>query len=270
MKVRRGLPVLVLLLCSVVLFVSGCGEEFSLDKVHHDINFFNVPHHPWHIGPGEFWQVNSATLIYTWLAMALTLLIALAVVRGASVERPTKLQSMFEMMMEFLRGLIDDTMAKKKGDDIFLTVVTFFFFILICNLVGIIPTCMAPTADHQTTFGFALVTFALMYIMGIKYKGAGGHFKHFLQPFPYFLPITLIEEAAKPVTLAFRLFGNMKGKEIMILALLGLITGWSYICGGFLASVVWYCFCVFVSFIQAFVFTMLTISYVAMTVMEEH
>jgi F-type H+-transporting ATPase subunit a len=262
--------VLALLLGGIVLSVSGCGGDFSIEKTHEALNFWGMPHHNWHIGHGAFWQLNPATLIWTWVAMALVLLLFLLAVRGASVDRPTKLQSTFEMVMEFLRSLIDDTMSKKKGDNIFLVIVTFFIFILMCNLVGLLPTGIAPTADHHTTFGFALITLCLVYGMGIKYKGVGGHFKHFLQPFPYFLPITLIEELAKPVTLAFRLFGNMKGKEIMILALLGLITGWTEVCGGFLASLVWLLFCIFVSFIQAFVFTMLSISYVAMAVSEDH
>ncbi|MBC7104430.1 MAG: F0F1 ATP synthase subunit A, partial [Firmicutes bacterium] len=83
-------------------------------------------------------------------------------------------------------------------------------------------------------------------------------------------PITIIEDLAKPLTLAFRLFGNMKGKEVMIVSLLGLITGVAEVAGGFLASVLWLAFGVFVSFIQAFVFTMLSIAYISMAVSEEH
>lgn len=270
-SLRRHKRFLVVALLMVVLafLVSGCGENFSVERVEHELNIWGIPHEPWQIGPGPFWQLNPATIIFTWVAMGITLLLALLAVRGASVSRPTKMQSLFEMMFEFLRGLIDGTMDPKKGAGIFSVVVTFFLFITVCNLLGLVPTAMAPTADHQTTFGFALITFTLMYVWGIRYKGAG-YFKHYIQPFPFFLPIIILEDLAKPLTLAFRLFGNMKGKEVMILALLGLITGWAEVCGGFLASVIWLGFGVFVSFIQAFVFTMLTISYIGMAVAEEH
>lgn len=270
MKRYRRYLVLPLFLGGLALLASGCAEGFSVEKVEHDLNIWGIPHHPWQIGSGTFWQLTPSTIIFTWVAMVLTLLLGVLAVRGASVRRPTKMQALFEMVLEFLQGLVNDTMDPKKGAGIFPVIVTFFLFISVCNLLGLVPTCMAPTADHQTTFAFALITYALTYIWGIKYKGVGGHFKHFLQPFPYFLPITIIEDLAKPLTLAFRLFGNMKGKETMVLALLGLITGWAEVCGGFTASVVWLAFGVFVSFIQAFVFTMLTISYIGMVVADEH
>lgn len=183
------------------------------------------------------------------------------------MKRPGKMAATFELLFDFWRGMINQSLDPRKGAKIFSLVVTFFVFILMCNMVGLLPAGVAPTADTQTTFAFAMITFGMIFIMGIKYKGAS-YFKHYLQPYPFFLPIVIIEDLAKPLTLAFRLFGNMKGKEIMILALLGLITGWAQVLGGFTANVIWLLFSIFVSAIQAFVFTILTVAYISVAVDE--
>lgn len=244
---------------------------FSIEKVEHELDFWGLPAHPVHLGDiGGFpIDVNPKTIVFTWVAMIIVLLLGILAARGASMRRPTKMQSLFELVFDFLRGLINENMSPQKGNSIFALIVTFFLFITVCNLLGLVPTLMAPTADHQTTFALALITFFMMYALGIKYKGPG-YFKHYLKPFPFFLPITILEDLAKPLTLAFRLFGNMKGKEVMILALLGLITGVAEWGGGFLASVAWLGFGVFVSFIQAFVFTMLSIAYIGIAVADDH
>ncbi|MEW5762633.1 MAG: F0F1 ATP synthase subunit A [Bacillota bacterium] len=267
-RLKKFLP-LGLLLLALGLFVAGCGEGFDLHHTEHELNFWGLSHEPWRIGPGPFWEVNSSTMIFTWVAMAACLLIGFVAARTADVRRPTKLQSLFEMLMEWLGGLINEVMDPKKGAGIFLLIVTYFYFIFISNVMGLIPTLEAPTADNNTTFGLALITFFMIYIWGIRYKGIK-YFKHYIEPVPVFLPITIIEDLAKPLTLAFRLFGNMKGKHIMTVALLGLITGTTYWAGGFLASVIWLAFGLFVSFIQAFVFAMLSIAYISMAVAEEH
>lgn len=246
-------------------------EGFSIEGVEHKINIWGLPSEPIHLGniAGFPVDVNPKTIVFTWVAMAIVLLLGILATRGASMRMPTKLQAIFEMIFDFLRGLINENMDPKKGAGVFTLIITYFIFIAVCNILGLVPTFMAPTADHQTTFALALITFVMMYVWGIKYKGVG-YFKHYLKPFPPFLPITILEDVAKPLTLAFRLFGNMKGKEVMILALLGLITGvveWS---GGFIASVVWLGFGLFVSFIQAFVFTVLSIAYIGIAVSEEH
>jgi len=257
-----------MLLAFIVFAVSGCGEGFDLHRVEREVNIWGFPLEPIEVGKiGNFpVKLNLATIYFTWIAMAITLLLGFAAARGASVRRPSKLAAAFEMMLSFIAGLLYDSIPEKKGRGLYPLLVTYFLFILVCNLMGLVPTFMAPTADINTTLGLALITFSLIYIWGLRYTGFK-MFKHYITPIPI-LPI--VEDFAKPVTLAFRLFGNMRGKEIMMLALLGLITGWAEICGGFLASVIWLAFGIFVSFIQAFVFTVLSIAYISMVVSEEH
>jgi len=249
---------------------AGHGEETMLEKIHHDLNIWGIPKH-WDLGEflGFPIQLNAETITMTWVAMAVCLLIAWVAVRRIDMRRPGKMQVCFEMLFDFLRGLINQSMDPRKGAGLFSIVVTFFLFLSVMNVMGVVPTYIKPTADIQTTFAFALITVSLIYIWGIKYKGAK-YFKHYISPSPVFLPITIIEDIAKPVTLAFRLFGNMKGKEIMILSLLALISGTSWLAGGFLAGTLWLLFCIFISLIQAFVFTMLTIAFVSGAVSEDH
>lgn len=246
------------------------GEKTFLEQIHHELNVWGIPYH-WDLG--EFMgipiQLNAETVVFTWVAMGVLLLMGWTAMRGANMRRPGKMQVVFEMLFDFMRGLINQSMDPKKGAGLFSIVLTFFLFILTMNFMGAIPTFVKPTADLQTTFAFAMVTTALIYIWGIKYKGAK-YFKHYVSPNPAFLPITIIEDIAKPVTLAFRLFGNMKGKEIMIYSLLALITGPAWYLGGFLAGTIWLLFCIFLAMIQAFVFTMLTIAFVGSAVSDDH
>lgn len=245
-------------------------EGFSIEHIEHQIDIWGIEP-TWHLGQlaGYPIDLNGKTIVFTWVAMGLVLLLGWVCARGTSLRKPSKMASLMEMVLEFLRGLMNDNMSWKKGAAIFPIIITYFLFISAMNILGLVPTAMAPTSDVNTTFGLALITFVLIYVWGIRYKGLG-YFKHYLKPFPFFLPITILEDLAKPVTLAFRLFGNMKGKEIMVLALLGLITGVAEVAGGFTASVVWLGFGLFVSFIQAFIFTMLSIAYIGMAVGEDH
>ncbi len=245
-------------------------EVSVIDRVQQTLNVWHFPEQPWRLGEvfGYPIDLNPRTIILTWVAMAIVLIFALAAVRSADVSRPGRLAALFEAVIDFIRGLIKDSMSPARSEGVITLSLTFLLFITVSNLMGVVPTLSAPTADHQTTFALAGVTFMTLHTLGLRYRG-GGYLKDFLEPYPFFLPVRLIEEAAKPLTLAFRLFGNMKGKEIMILALLGLVTGVAEWAGGFVASVLWLGFAVFLSLIQAFIFTILSIAYISMATFEE-
>lgn len=247
---------------------AGRAPEVSMiDRIQHELNIWNIAEEPWRLGEvlGYPIDVNPRTLVFTWVAMALVLALSVAAARSADVRRPGRLAALYELIIDFIRDMIKDGMGPRKAEGIVTLALTFLVFISVANLVGIIPTMSAPTTDHQTTFALAGVTFFTLHAWGLRYR-RGGYLRDFLQPYPFFLPIRLIEEVAKPITLAFRLFGNMRAKEIMILALLGLITGVAQVAGGFTASVLWLGFAVFLSLIQAFVFTILSIAYISLAV----
>lgn len=264
---RKRILFFGLLLVFMAFVASGCGEGFDLHKTEGELNTWGFPMEPTTVNiAGYDVKLNLGTIYYTWIAMALTLLLCLAAARGCTIRTPSKLASMIEMIFDFLKGQLFDSMGEKKGRGLYPLILTYFIFILVCNLMGLVPTLVAPTGDINTTLGLALITFILIYVWGLRYTGPK-MFKHYIMPIPI-LPI--VEDFAKPVTLAFRLFGNMKGKHIMTVALLGLITGVAEYCGGFLASVIWLAFGIFVSAIQAFVFTVLSIAYISMVVSEDH
>lgn len=238
----------------------------SMEEVHERLNVWNFPHHPVDLG---FGPVNLKTLVMTWIVMLLVAIFTVAATRNMKVDRPGKLQLIVEELFQFLRGLVYENMDPKKGAGLLCLVFSLFIFLLFSNLWGLVPTMMSPTADVNTTLGLALMVFVLIQVMGIRYKGLG-FFKHFLQPFPFFLPLTIVEELSKPLTLAFRLYGNIYAGEVLIAVLLGLFSITVDLLGGFIASVVWLGFSIFVGFIQAFIFTMLTIAYISQVVADEH
>lgn len=243
----------------------------SLHEVEQQLNF-------WGWGASGSWELylfnyhlifNPKTLIMTWITMALVVLFGIAATRNMSLRKPKGAQNILEIVWEFIRGLVNDNMDTKKGAALLSIVVTYFIFILFANLIGLVPTMGSPTADYNTTLGLALCTFVIIYIFGIRYKGLS-YFKHYIKPFVFFLPIVIIEDFAKPITLTFRLYGNIYGGEVLIAVLLGLLGGWTHVFGGFIASVVWLAFSIFVGFIQAFIFTMLSIAYVGQAVADHH
>lgn len=240
-------------------------SQSVIEQVHEALNVWGFPHGPVDLG---FGPVNLKTLVMTWVVMLLVALFTVAATRNMRVDRPGKLQLMVEELFQFLRGLVYDNLDPKKGAGLMALIFSLFIYLLFCNLWGLVPTMMSPTADVNTTLGMAIMVFILVQILGIKYKG-GKFFKHFIEPFPFFLPLVIVEELAKPVTLAFRLYGNIYAGEVLIAVLLGLIPLTADLLGGFLASVIWLGFSIFVGFIQAFIFTMLTIAYISQAV-ESH
>jgi F-type H+-transporting ATPase subunit a len=145
--------------------------------------------------------------------------------------------------------------------------ISLFFFILFANWLEILPTELnhethllpAPTADTNLTYALAAITIVSVWVYGIRTKGAKGYFKHFLEPFPVMLPLNVLEELIKPVTLALRLFGNIFAGGIM-LALITLMPLWIL----WAPNVLWKGFDMAIGVIQAFIFALLTVLYFAM------
>ncbi|AQS60380.1 F0F1 ATP synthase subunit A [Desulforamulus ferrireducens] len=247
--------------------VAHAAEEHHdmLHAVEMDLNIWNIP---LFTDYDKYWNfmglsLSPRTLIMTWIVMALVLLFAWACTRNMDLRRPGKLQATFELLWEFLGGQVFSNLGSKLGAAMMPIIVTFFIYIAFSNLLGLIPSLSSPTADKNTTFGLALIVVLLIHYHGLKANGLGGHIGHYFQPFKVFVVIHLIEEIARPVTLAFRLYGNIFAGEVLIAVLLGLININAYVFGGFIPSVIWLAFSVFVGFVQAFVFSMLTIAYVA-------
>ncbi|MDT3428052.1 F-type H+-transporting ATPase subunit a [Paenibacillus forsythiae] len=130
----------------------------------------------------------------------------------------------------------------------------------------------SPTADPAVTMGLSAMVFVLVHFVGIT-RNTKGYFKHYLQPYIFFLPINLIEQLSKLLTLGMRLFANIYAGEVLISVLIAL--GSSGIIGGIVSIpllMAWQGFSIFIGSIQAFVFTILTFVYISQVIEthEEH
>ena len=203
------------------------------------------------------------TLMMTWLTMGLVLLLAFLATRSLSLA-PSGWQNLLEMIVEALHEQMDGAMGP-NGRKMAPLIITLFLFLLVGNWQGLVPGLASPTNDLNTTLGLALLVIALVHILGIINKGPVRYFKHFFEPFIPFVIINIIEELAKPITLSFRLFGNILAGEILIIILVILVPMWLPI-----PNILWLNFSVFVGAVQAFIFTMLSMSYLANSIQDGH
>jgi F-type H+-transporting ATPase subunit a len=182
-----------------------------------------------------------------------------------SMDRPGTLQHVFEIIREFVRGESEDAVG--HGGSKYLPFFgTLFIFILICNLIGIIPGFESPTINPSVPAGCALATFCYYNLMGFREQGIGKYLAHFAGPMPFLaplmVPIELISHMARPLSLTVRLYANMYAGEQVTLVFLSL----TY----FLVPAVFMGLHVFVSLLQAYIFMLLTMMYVAGAVSHEH
>jgi len=201
------------------------------------------------------------TIYMSALSSVIVLLIAIIATRNLRIIPGSRLQNMIEIIVEALLEQVDNNIGP-KGRKVAPLVITLFVYLLISNWLGLIPGFTSPTNDINCDLGLALIIVLVVNVLGIKEKGFAGHFGHFLKPHFLFLPINLIEELAKPVTLSARLFGNIMAGEILIVVLTKLVP--------YFIPSIWLAFSVFVGVIQAGIFTMMSMTYLANALQDNH
>ncbi|MDA8100479.1 MAG: F0F1 ATP synthase subunit A [Nitrospiraceae bacterium] len=212
-----------------------------------------------HIAPSIPVQVT-----YSWFAMAVLLVLAIMARMSLKKGAPTGVQNIFEVVFEGLDGYIEEIMGP-EGKHYFALIASLFLFILVCNLQGLVPGFDSPTANINTTAALALVSFTATHYIGLRRHGVG-YVKHFMGPMwglaPLMFPIEVISHFARVLSLTFRLFGNMvaKHKLLLVLALLA----------PYIAPVPILGLGLLVAFVQAGVFTLLTMLYLAGSIEEAH
>jgi F-type H+-transporting ATPase subunit a len=231
-------------------------------------------------------------VLYTWIVMVILAAVGFAATRSLSLV-PRGTQNALEIVLEQFLALIDDVIGP-EGRRYLPLIGTLGLFIVLGNLMGLVPGLVAPTANLNTTAACAIIVFLAYHWIGVRKQGALNYFKHFMGPVlplaPLMVPIEIFSHLARPLSLALRLFGNMTGGHILlavIFFLMGLdgLLGWALsgsatgaIAGG-LGSLLMIAFTVgflyplkiLVSFLQAFIFVMLTMLYIAGAVEEaEH
>ncbi len=210
-----------------------------------------------HVRPAVLFYLGpvpiTTTVVNTWIVMIILFLVAFFISRRLSTI-PRGIQNLLEMVADFFYDLLEDNMGK-EGRKYLPLVGTLFIFILFLNLSWFIPEMKPPTTDLSTTVGFAVVTIILVELIGIKKKGLGGYIKHFFQPTPALFVLNVIEELVKPVSLSLRLFANMFGEKTVVAALLLMFPLFLPIPVMVLGVVM--------GIIQALVFSLLTVVYIA-------
>ena len=221
---------------------------------------------------------------YTWLVMIILAGVAFMATRRLELV-PRGAQNAMEVVLEQIQGMIDDVMGP-QGRPYLPFIATLGLFILTANLMSLVPGLAGPTTNLNTTAACALVVFFAYHAIGLRTQGVVTYIKHFMGPVwwlaPLMMPIELISHLARPLSLTLRLFGNMVGGHILlavIFFLMGLngLIGWALHGGvagalvGGLSGVIAIVFTVgflyplkiLVSFLQAFIFVMLTMLYIA-------
>jgi F-type H+-transporting ATPase subunit a len=203
--------------------------------------------------------INLEVVLMTWIVIALLIALGLATSRHRSIL-PRPMQVLGELIVGQLYQLTEDALGKELGQRYAPLVAALFLFLLTSNWLGIVPHLEEPTKDLNTPLSLGLMGFAIAHWAGIRSKGFKTYIKEYFQPIFFMMPLNVIGEIAKIVSISFRLFGNIMGGSIIILVVSYLT--WNVLLPPFLNAF----FGLFVGTIQAFVFTMLTVVYIAVQV----
>jgi len=240
---------------------------------------------------------DLSTLYMTLITMVIVFILAWLGTRGATTGVPRGMQNVMEWLVDFVRSVIGIAMDLRKGERFLTLGLTLILFIFVANMLGLFWVIQtehtepftflgievvteemlaehgghvemnwwkSPTADASVTLGLSVMIIVLSHILGVTMAGPKAYFKHFVEPYPVFLPINLIEEVSNTLTLGLRLFGNIFAGEVLIavILMLGVV--------GIVPMVVWQGFSVFVGAVQSFIFTVLSMVYISRKIEHSH
>lgn len=214
-------------------------------------------------------EVNMDTLITLWISMILLIIISLLATRKLSIF-PTRLQLVFEGIINYFAGITSSNMEEKEAKKHLPLLLTLFLFILTANLIGQLPWRLihiphgelaSPNNDINMTAAMAIVVSIYYIFYGIKTKG----YKFFIENFRIdgimLALVDLLELFVRPFSLALRLFANILAGEILVFTFVSLCAK--------VAPLPFMFFEIFVAFVQALVFTLLATTYIALAVKHE-
>jgi F-type H+-transporting ATPase subunit a len=232
-------------------------------------------------GKNSIFNLHLDTILLSLVVAGILLLLGLFIRSRVTAGPPSRIQNVVEAVMQFINDIIEENLGRNPGR-IASIALTLFFFIWIANLIGLIPVptyIHSPTSDINATFGLALLVFVLLHA---KYLGTSG-----LEPYkghywtswrkwyaiflnPLSILLGLVNELSRPLTLSFRLFGNILGGEVLLIV-------WAYLLVPAVAwpitavwNAVFVAYGIFVGTIQAFIFTVLTVAYMAIASEPAH
>jgi len=249
----------------------------------HELNVQTVVSIP-KVGPFDFSITNA--VIYMWVSAAVVFLIFFIAAKRSKKE-PDKLQTLAEIMLNFATGHLTGQIGE-KGRKYYYLILTIFCYIFITNIIGLIPKPevlkpYTPTANINVTFSMALVVFLITQFQGFKRHGARGYGRAFMTPpgVPkalgrplniIFVPVHIMGEVFKPLSLSVRLFANTIAGHLIILVMLGLLLQYAniIILPTALFVIIMTAFEIFIAFIQAYIFSLLSVVYIETAIYAGH
>jgi F-type H+-transporting ATPase subunit a len=193
------------------------------------------------------------TVATTWLIMMVIVTVCFLAKRNLSLK-----PSLFQEVLEAIFEAIENTVRDVVPVDPWLVVPvlgTLWIFIGFSNLAGLVPGLTTPTADLNTTFAFAIISYLMTHVFGITTQGLRGYLYHYKEPSWILMPFHFLAEITRTLALAIRLFGNMLSGEMIALILLGIT--------GLLVPVPFSLLHIVIGLIQAYIFGVLTLVFIA-------
>lgn len=231
-------------------------------------------------GKNSIWNIHLDTVLLSLAVAGFLLLVGMYIRTHLTSGPPSRIQNAIESIMAFLDGIIEENLGREPGR-IASIALTLFFFIWIANLLGLIPVPVyihSPTSDVNATFALALLVFVLLHIKYIGTSGLAPYKGHYWTSNPLMgvvlnplsVLLGLVNELSRPLTLSFRLFGNILAGEVLLIV-------WAYLLApgvGAPITAIWnaifVAYGIFVGTIQAFIFTVLTVAYMAIASEPAH
>lgn len=249
---------------SSILALSG-GYTFLGDLVS---DFLHLPHHQ------EVRLAHSFLVVIVVLTLAL--LARMALTRNPSgreglvPDADLKPKNLMELYTESMLNLCRSILGKEDGDRFFPLIAGIFMYIFVSNLMGVLPGFSPPTDHVNTNLGIGLTVFLVYNVAGIMRQGLGNYIKHLMGPVIWLAPLLFIIEAighlVRPLSLAIRLYGNMSGDHLVLDIFMNRLPEFVSAILGWGIPVIFLGLGMFVSLIQAFVFSLLSIMYIALAV----
>lgn len=253
--------------------------------------------------PGTGFDLRITNSFLTMLLVMLFLIVVGSIIARRAQLVPGRFQSVFEMVVEFLLGLVEGTAGKRLGRRIFPLIGGLFIFIIVANYTGLlpgigtiglketgghalvaaaegaaeaehgkvalVPLFRPPSADLNMTLAMAFISYVAFQIAGLSAHGLWGRIKHMANP-PFLLPIEIISELSRIVSLSFRLFGNIFAGETLLTVMYGIANAIKISVIGLVIPVIFLYLEVLFGFIQALIFAVLTLIYIALASADGH
>lgn len=210
-------------------------------------------------------SLDIMTILMSWIVMLVLVGFAAWLRRGLNQgvkEEPSSRLVVLESLMDlFDEQLVGGFESEYLRNQLFSFISTLLLFLLLSNWLSVIPVLSSPTRDLNIPFSFAILVFIMSHYYGAKINGTGRYLKSFFEPYPFMAPLNIFSEIAKPLSHAFRLFGNVFGGAVLITVVMSF-----QLLKYFLPAFFQMFYGLFIGAIQAFVFVLLAVAYINVAV----